>query len=189
MTSAAGLLSVLALSVAACGLRNGPKLEQPVGETHTTASSTGGARAQGIDDPSAAIVIALSDDVRHACNIPQEGPRTTSFDVDSARLRPRHGDPLKGVAACVVSGKLADRRIVVVGHTDPRGSASYNDQLGLYRAIAGKQYLVDLGVPAGRLTTESAGAREAKGSDPSTWALDRTIEIRIWRGPSDNAAP
>jgi len=182
---ATAALAVLATLAAACAHQGGPELAQPVGETHTTASSTGGGRPQGVDAPSAPIGVVLAEEVRRACNLVQERSRAPSFDLYSARLRPRGEDSLARVAACIASGKLDDAPLLVVGHTDPRGDSEYNQQLGLYRAIAAKQYLVDLGVPAGRLSAESVGEREATGTNEASWALDRIIEIRIGRGPGD----
>jgi outer membrane protein OmpA-like peptidoglycan-associated protein len=179
------MLAVLAVACA----HQGPELVQPVGETHTTASSTGGGRPQGVDVPNAPIAVVVAEEVRRACSLPVERRRAPSFDVDSARLRPRGEDTLARVAACIVSGKLGDESITVVGHTDPRGAPSYNQQLGLYRAVAAKQYLVDLGVPAARLSVESLGEREARGTDEASWALDRTIEIRTARGPGEISTP
>jgi peptidoglycan-associated lipoprotein len=131
----------------------------------------------------------IAEDVRRACSLPLDRRHAAAFDLDSSRLRPRGEDMLARVAACIVSGRLGDETITVVGHTDPRGDTSYQQQLGLYRAIAGKQYLVDLGVPEGRISTESLGARESRGTDDASWALDRTIEVRIARGPGDFYTP
>jgi outer membrane protein OmpA-like peptidoglycan-associated protein len=181
---ASAVLVVLVALVAACA-HQGTELVQPVGETHTTASSTGGAHPQGVDVPSAPIGVVVAEEVRRSCSLPQQRQRAPSFDVDSARLRPRGDDTLKRLAACILSGKLGDDPITIVGHTDPRGEASYNQQLGLYRAIAAKHYLVDLGVPAGRLSTDSLGAREARGTDEASWALDRTIELRMGPVPGE----
>jgi len=178
-----GVTAVVVLAVAC--IHRGPELVQPVGETHTTASSTGGARPQGVDVPNARVSVVVAEEVRRACSLPLERRHAPIFELDSARLRPRGEDTLARIATCVVSGKLGDEPLTVVGHTDPRGEPSYNQQLGLYRAIAGKDYLVELGVPAGRLSTASVGERESKGTDDASWALDRTIEIRMGRTPGD----
>jgi peptidoglycan-associated lipoprotein len=178
------LVAAVALLATGCA-KKGPDLVQPVGETHTTASSTGGGRPQGTDVPTSPIGIVLAEDVQRACSLPQDRSHAPSFALDSARLRARGEDILAKVAACVVSGRLGDEPLMVIGHTDPRGAAAYNQQLGLYRAIAAKQYLVELGVPASRISTESHGERDAKGTDEASWALDRTVEVRIGRGPGD----
>jgi len=47
--------------------------------------------------------------------------------------------------------------VAIEGHCDERGSAEYNLGLGDRRATAAKEFLVQLGVPADRLTTISYG--------------------------------
>ena len=47
--------------------------------------------------------------------------------------------------------------VVVEGNCDERGSAEYNLGLGDRRATSAKEFLVNLGVPAGKLTTISYG--------------------------------
>jgi peptidoglycan-associated lipoprotein len=49
------------------------------------------------------------------------------------------------------------RDVQIEGHCDERGSAAYNLVLGEKRALAVRQYLVALGVPAERLTVTSYG--------------------------------
>ena len=177
-----GVLSLVGLSTSC--IHRGPELAQPVGETHTTASSTGGGRPRGTDGPNASVGVVIGEDVRRACGVAPERQARPIFDVDSARLHPQGEDILAKVAACLLSGKLQEP-LRVIGHTDPRGEEPYNQQLGLYRAISAKQYLVDLGVPASKIDTESHGARDSKGTDEVSWALDRTIEVRIAVGPGD----
>lgn len=177
----ATLVVSLSLAAAACGAR-GPNLEQPVGETHTTASSTGGARPQGIDTASATIAVVIAPKVRRTCGLavaddPHKAPR---FDVaPSARLTPRGDDVLKALATCIVSGKLRDDRLTIAGFTDPRGETSYNEQLGLYRATAVRDHLGAMGVPSRRLAVESRGDRDAHGNDETSWSFDRRVEIAI----------
>lgn len=163
--------------VVGCGNRS-PRVAEPVGETHTTASSTVNARPQGQDTPTDALAVRIAPDVRRACELPDEPPgELPRFDFDSARLRPRGEDILERLAACIAEGRLGDSRLEIVGHTDPRGRSSYNQQLGMYRAVAAKQHLVDLGVPEDRLRVDSRGALDAKGTNEATWALDRRVEI------------
>jgi outer membrane protein OmpA-like peptidoglycan-associated protein len=67
---------------------------------------------------------------------------------------------------------------LLVGHTDPRGTAEYNDKLGLDRAERVKRYLVTNGVDTGRVLTSSVGESEASAS-PQDWAKDRRVEIQL----------
>jgi len=65
--------------------------------------------------------------------------------------------------------------ITVEGHTDERGTRDYNLALGERRANAAKNYLVGLGIPAGRITTVSYGKERpvALGSNEQAWAQNR----------------
>ena len=47
--------------------------------------------------------------------------------------------------------------VTIEGHSDERGTAEYNLALGERRALAARNYLVSLGVPADRLRTVSYG--------------------------------
>lgn len=47
--------------------------------------------------------------------------------------------------------------ITIEGHADERGTAEYNLALGERRALAARNYLVSLGIPADRLRTVSYG--------------------------------
>jgi peptidoglycan-associated lipoprotein len=81
------------------------------------------------------------------------------FDYDKSELREegrqamtRDAEILKRIFAADPSFSVA-----IEGHCDERGSAEYNLGLGDRRATAAKEFLVQLGVPADRLTTISYG--------------------------------
>lgn len=65
--------------------------------------------------------------------------------------------------------------ITVEGHADERGTREYNLALGERRANSAKNYLVSLGVDAGRIQTVSYGKERpvALGSDEASWARNR----------------
>lgn len=66
-------------------------------------------------------------------------------------------------------------RVTVEGHADERGTREYNLALGERRANAAKNYLVGLGIEAGRITTVSYGKERpvATGSNEAAWAQNR----------------
>jgi len=77
------------------------------------------------------------------------------FDYDKSSIRKsEHG---KLAAASKVLKADGKRKVVVEGHCDERGTASYNMALGERRAKAVKRYLADLGVAASQIQTTSFG--------------------------------
>jgi peptidoglycan-associated lipoprotein len=75
------------------------------------------------------------------------------------------------------------KTITLEGHTDERGSEEYNLALGERRANAAMQYLVDLGVPTGRMITVSfgEGSPAVQGHDESAWRWNRRVEFKVSR--------
>ncbi len=76
--------------------------------------------------------------------------------------------------------------LTVAGHTDERGSDEYNLALGVRRASAAKQYLVDSGIDASRLQTISYGEERpiCQQEDESCYAQNRRAEFQITAGPA-----
>jgi len=71
--------------------------------------------------------------------------------------------------------------VSVGGHCDERGTEEYNMALGEKRAMAAKNYLVSLGVPAERLRTVSYGKTQplVKGVDEESYFMNRRDEFII----------
>jgi peptidoglycan-associated lipoprotein len=71
--------------------------------------------------------------------------------------------------------RYPNKRIVIEGHCDERGTRDYNLALGARRANAAKNYLVARGVNPARIQTISYGKErpEAMGSDAESWARNR----------------
>lgn len=71
--------------------------------------------------------------------------------------------------------QYANLRITVEGHADERGTREYNLALGERRANAVKNYLIALGVDAGRVTTVSYGKERpaVPGSNDTAWSQNR----------------
>ena len=79
---------------------------------------------------------------------------------------------LKGSTAAVIQ---------IEGHADERGSIEYNLALGERRAQSVKNYLTQLGVDAGRLTTISYGEEKPaiEGHDESSWSKNRRAQFVV----------
>jgi peptidoglycan-associated lipoprotein len=67
----------------------------------------------------------------------------------------------------------------LVGHADPRGEPEYNMVLGGRRSDNVKSYLVRKGLPDAQAETTSRGEMDAVGTDDTTWAEDRRVDIAL----------
>lgn len=187
-TSIVTCLLVVAIGTATGCARRGTYLEDPVGETHTTSSSTAGARPQGVDEPRATIGVVVTEELRAACGLPHR-QQAARFSFDGRRLRANGDDDLAGVVRCLASDRLGDAALVIVGHTDPRGDEEYSEKLGLHRADVAREYLVERGIAHERIAIRSHGARDAKGTSEPSWALDRYVELRLAEPRSQAGMP
>jgi peptidoglycan-associated lipoprotein len=104
------------------------------------------------------------------------------FDYDSASIRDDARTTLKADSQAITSHSEW-KTITLEGHTDERGSEEYNLALGERRANAVMQYLVDLGVPTGRMITVSFGEGSAavQGHDESAWRWNRRVDFKVSR--------
>ncbi|HUH84041.1 MAG TPA: peptidoglycan-associated lipoprotein Pal [Stellaceae bacterium] len=98
---------------------------------------------------------------------------TVYFDYDKATLRPEAQKALAGVARFMQHHH--DLQVMIAGHADERGTREYNLALGNLRAVAVRNYLIALGVPAMRLDTISYGKERPAvvGSDEAAWSQNR----------------
>ncbi|MFZ7165062.1 OmpA family protein [Avibacterium avium] len=79
---------------------------------------------------------------------------------DYANMLPQGKQEVSAVAAEIkqIKEKISD--VTVVGHTDPEGSAAYNQKLSLKRAATVKKALAAGGVDASLITAEGRGESE-----------------------------
>jgi len=89
------------------------------------------------------------------------------FDYDKFTVRDDARDILtrNATALKAILADFPGSRIVIEGHCDERGSAEYNLGLGDRRAASAKDFLVQLGVPADRLTQISYGKERPQCSE------------------------
>jgi outer membrane protein OmpA-like peptidoglycan-associated protein len=71
--------------------------------------------------------------------------------------------------------------ILITGHTDNVGSASYNQNLSLQRAKSVQDYLINHGFHQGRVLVEGKGDNEPMipNTSAQNQALNRRITIKI----------
>ncbi len=101
------------------------------------------------------------------------GQDTVYFDTDRYNI---DGQDQQALAAQAVwLAKYPAKRITIEGHCDERGTREYNLALGERRANAAKNYLVSLGIDAGRIGTVSHGREKplALGSNEESWSRNR----------------
>ena len=80
-----------------------------------------------------------------------------------------------------ILGEFEDFSIVLEGHADPRGEATYNEQLSAERAAAVREALILAGLPADKITTRAVGEDNstAQDGDLDAMALERRVDMRI----------
>ena len=68
-----------------------------------------------------------------------------------------------------------EKKIVVEGHTDDRGTREYNLALGERRAVAVKNYLISRGIDANRIRVISYGKERPAvvGANEAAWSQNR----------------
>lgn len=101
------------------------------------------------------------------------------FDFDSYVLAPSAREVLYRNFRWLSANPGA--RVQIEGHCDERGSGEYNLALGEKRATAAMRYLLNLGVPAARLSFISYGEEKpaATGHDESAWRNNRRAEFVV----------
>lgn len=79
--------------------------------------------------------------------------------------------------------KNSGQKIVIEGHCDERGSDEYNLALGERRAMTARNYLVSLGIDAGRLSVISYGEERplVAATSEDGWAQNRRAEFKVAR--------
>ena len=101
------------------------------------------------------------------------------FALDSADVSADGQRVLQDNAA--IMKKYPAWQITIEGHCDERGTAEYNLALGERRALAAKNYLVSLGIPADKVKTVSYGKEFPfePGHDDNAWSKNRRAHFVI----------
>jgi len=107
------------------------------------------------------------------------------FEYNKDKIRPESFPILDAVVD--VLNKNPDIKIEVQGHTDNRGSSSYNKDLSNRRSASVKKYLVSHGVPAERLTSLGYGFDRpiVDNSTEQNRALNRRVQFVRTEGVKD----
>jgi peptidoglycan-associated lipoprotein len=141
------------------------------GDEEATAANTGDFR----DTPT-------TSDTSMSANEERGLLESVYFDYDSSAIRSDARTVLQGNVG-TINQNSGWKMITIEGHCDERGSEEYNLALGDRRASAVRQYLVDSGVPAGKIDTVSFGEAKpaVQGHDESAWKWNRRGEFVVRR--------
>lgn len=103
--------------------------------------------------------------------------RSVYFDFDKYEVKKDY-QPLVTAHAQYLSAHK-DRKIVIQGNADERGSSEYNLALGQKRAEVVRKQLASMGVTDGQMEAVSFGKEKPKaaGHDEAAWAENRRADI------------
>lgn len=105
------------------------------------------------------------------------------FDYDKSDLRPDAQNVLRanGTAIKALLEEYPEAAFLLEGHCDERGTTEYNLALGDRRATAAMEFLVNLGVPASKLSKVSLGEERpvCSDEDESCYQRNRRAHLRL----------
>jgi outer membrane protein OmpA-like peptidoglycan-associated protein len=101
------------------------------------------------------------------------------FEFDKYELKPESISSLMSLVRFL--NENSNVNILITGHTDNIGSATYNQNLSLQRARSVSKYLLQAGLLEGRALTDGKGDTEPMVSNdsPENQALNRRITIKV----------
>jgi OOP family OmpA-OmpF porin len=93
------------------------------------------------------------------------------FDFNKAAIKSEFVNTLVEIADVMKAN--SNIKVQIDGNTDNIGTAEYNMKLGEKRAMAAKQFLIDQGIAADRISTESFGYSRPAATNSTEWGRDR----------------
>jgi peptidoglycan-associated lipoprotein len=103
------------------------------------------------------------------------------FGYNSSSVEPSERFKVQVIADYLVN--TPGVTVTLEGHCDERGSLDYNLALGERRALAIRDYLLQMGVTGARITTKTLGEEmpAAFGHDESSYLQNRRGEFKFYR--------
>ena len=112
------------------------------------------------------------------------------FDFDSAALKPKAIEQLKPLGEALSSADLGSGRYLILGHTDAKGSAAYNQTLSEKRAASVRKYLVQrFPIQPDALVSIGLGESQLKRPAAPNAGINRRVEISLLLEPLSVPAP
>ena len=104
---------------------------------------------------------------------------TVYFITGTDELTPESKADLQNILGALKDRPLPD--VQVIGHTDTVGDLLVNDRLSAQRAETVKGFLVEIGIPAARISTAGRGEREpvVRTPDETDEPRNRRVEINV----------
>lgn len=100
------------------------------------------------------------------------------FEYDMADITPAAREVLGRLGQALIDPKLRNSRFVLVGHTDARGSNSYNQVLSERRAAAVREHLLrTFGIAPERLVAYGRGKSSLKNIADPLAAENRRVQV------------
>jgi outer membrane protein OmpA-like peptidoglycan-associated protein len=101
-----------------------------------------------------------------------------TFEYNSATIAPNAMSQVTALGKALSSPDLKGGTFIVAGHTDGKGSDTYNQGLSERRADAVKRYLAEnYGIEAGNLVTVGYGKSQLKDSSNPFAAENRRVQL------------
>ena len=97
------------------------------------------------------------------------------FGFDQDELDSSARNTIQANVDCMRERNLSG--VHVTGYCDPRGTEEYNLALGDRRARSVMSYMISLGLDGNAVSASSMGEEMAQGTDESSWARDRRVEV------------
>jgi outer membrane protein OmpA-like peptidoglycan-associated protein len=100
------------------------------------------------------------------------------FEYDKAGITPAARQMLGGLGQALIDPKLRHSRFVLIGHTDAKGSDSYNQVLSEHRAAAVREHLMrTFGIRPERLVAYGRGKSSLKNAADPLAAENRRVQV------------
>ncbi len=124
-------------------------------------------------------VVSTSSSVPEDMEITLTIDLTIYFDFDSAVLQAKSKTQLNALCQAI-QADTSQGRYQIIGHTDAKGKASYNQVLSQARADEVVRYMVsDCGIDAARLQAIGEGENRLKAEDDPNSPENRRVEVQV----------
>ena len=121
------------------------------------------------------VAVTQTEDNRLKLDIPSD----ISFDKGRSDINPDFRPVLDKFATSLNTNPTS--KVTIIGHTDSSGSDAVNDPLSVNRAARARDYLVDRGISASRISIAGRGSHEplVDNSSAANMAKNRRVEIFV----------